>query len=341
MGRGGMRPSGHKATLPLSTAVSMREDISESPFSTVEDDGGQIALLPTPTGYVGETVEGQLATEVSMLPTPTANEANPGAGGELRAAIVHGEGRRNETGVDTLGRPNTGRPGKLLPTPDAQLGGPTTQDAHNTGGDAQHERNSDPLNVVAADLAEPQLLPTPHVTSERNSRRAMVENEQWSSVSLAQATEIAQGILPREFKSWDEVPGEIGRDARTRLFPTPQAADGDRSSEQGPRHYVTGEDNPTLLGAARRADVSWGVYESAVRRWEDIFGEYAPEPTDEKGRLAPDFVRWMLGYPAGWFDVPGLKRTRKLRCLGNSVQVQCGELVGHWLRFLVESGMLT
>lgn len=57
-----------------------------------------------------------------LLPTPVANTENPGAGGELRAAITHGPTRRNETGIDTLGRPNSGRPAKLLPTPEASDG---------------------------------------------------------------------------------------------------------------------------------------------------------------------------------------------------------------------------
>jgi hypothetical protein len=55
----------------------------------------------------------------TLLPTPVANPSNPGSGGELRAALTHGPGRRNETGTDTLGRPNAGRPSKLLPTPTA------------------------------------------------------------------------------------------------------------------------------------------------------------------------------------------------------------------------------
>jgi hypothetical protein len=59
------------------------------------------------------------AIEHKMLPTPVANPDNPGAGGELRAALEHGPGRRNETGVDSWGRPNRGR-ASLLPTPTSQ-----------------------------------------------------------------------------------------------------------------------------------------------------------------------------------------------------------------------------
>jgi hypothetical protein len=257
MRRGGKRPSGHKGTLTLGTAVDLREEIAERPFAAVAE-GEQAALFAAD------------AVEVALLPTPVANPENPGAGGDLRAAVVHGEGRRNETGVDTLGRPNRGRPSRLLPTP-------TTQDGENTAGPSQRRRHSDPLNVVAADA----------------------------------------------------------------LLPTPQAADGDRSSEQMPRHYSTGADNPTLLGAARRAEVEWGVYEGAVRRWEEVSGQPAPAPTDEKGRLDPPFVTWMLGYPEGWFDVPDVSRTAKLRALGNSVQVQVGEVVGLWLAGLVDSGLLS
>jgi len=237
MGNSGVRPSGHKATLPLPTAVAMRDELTRTPFAQPTEEG-QLAFLPTPTGYVGDRVEGQLSTEVAMLPTPVANPDNPGAGGELRAAIVHGEGRRNETGIDTFGRPNRGR-------------------------------SSDPD-----------------------------------------------------------------------LLPTPQAADGERTSEQNLRHYAEGGDNPTLLGAARRSEVVWGVYEAAVRRWEEVLEREAPTPTDEKGRLDPPFVEWMLGYPEGWFDVDGVSRTRKLRALGNSVQVQCAEAVGLWFVGLLESGIL-
>lgn len=59
------------------------------------------------------------ASRSMLLPTPVANPENPGAGGELRAALEHGPGRRNETGVDSMGRPNTGRPSRMLPTPTA------------------------------------------------------------------------------------------------------------------------------------------------------------------------------------------------------------------------------
>lgn len=52
---------------------------------------------------------GNSETPRRLLPTPMSNEENPGAGGELRAAITHGPERRNRTGTDSWGRPNRGR----------------------------------------------------------------------------------------------------------------------------------------------------------------------------------------------------------------------------------------
>jgi len=46
----------------------------------------------------------------------------------------------------------------------------------------------------------------------------------------------------------------------------------------------------------------------------------APAPVDDKGRLSPPFVEWMMGLPAGWTD--GMSRTQALKALGNAVVPQ-------------------
>ena len=46
----------------------------------------------------------------------------------------------------------------------------------------------------------------------------------------------------------------------------------------------------------------------------------APHPVDERGRLAPTFVEWLMGFPAGWTD--GMSRTQALKALGNAVVPQ-------------------
>ena len=70
------------------------------------------------------------------------------------------------------------------------------------------------------------------------------------------------------------------------------------------------------------AATDWGQYEPAIRRWEHLTRS-APAPKDEKGRLSPVFVEWMMGLPAGWVtDVPGIARTAQLHILGNGVVPQ-------------------
>lgn len=95
---------------------------------------------------------------------------------------------------------------------------------------------------------------------------------------------------------------------------------GDRSAEApaGGRHAVRAD-----LGrhAHRRGDVDWGVYAAAIHRWEPIIGRSAPHPVDDRGRLSPWLVEWMMGLPEGWVcDV--LDRRPALRCLGNGVVPQ-------------------
>jgi DNA (cytosine-5)-methyltransferase 1 len=92
-----------------------------------------------------------------------------------------------------------------------------------------------------------------------------------------------------------------------------RAGDRDRpgSASEGVRH----------LG--RTAGVlAWGPYEPAIRRWEVVLGRPAPAPTDDRGRLSPPFVEWMMGYPEGW--TAGLTRTQALKALGNAVVPQQG-----------------
>ena len=68
---------------------------------------------------------------------------------------------------------------------------------------------------------------------------------------------------------------------------------------------------------------TWGEFAPAVARWERIIGRPAPAPTDDRGRLSPPFVEWMMGLPAGWVtDTPGLSRSKQLKCLGNGVVPQ-------------------
>lgn len=78
---------------------------------------------------------------------------------------------------------------------------------------------------------------------------------------------------------------------------------------------------------SRSGAVEWGVYESAIRRWERTIGRVAPAPTNPDGkngshRLSSRFVEWMMGLPAGHVTSVGLTRNEELKALGNGVVPQ-------------------
>lgn len=84
-------------------------------------------------------------------------------------------------------------------------------------------------------------------------------------------------------------------------------------------------------GPGTVAPERWGAYTSAIHRWERATRP-APEPTDDRGRLAPEFVEWIMGMPRGWVTgVPGLGRPAQLTALGNGVVPQ---QAAHALRLL-------
>ncbi len=84
-------------------------------------------------------------------------------------------------------------------------------------------------------------------------------------------------------------------------------------------------------------DVAWGPYEPAIRRWEHLTRP-APRPTDDRGRLSPVFVEWMMGLPAGWVTDHGLLRTAELKMLGNGVVPQAAAIAWCALGGSTETG---
>lgn len=83
------------------------------------------------------------------------------------------------------------------------------------------------------------------------------------------------------------------------------------------------------LGGSPVPGLAWGIYEPAIRRWEQLTGRPAPSPTAigvRGGRqLSAVFVEWMQGLPEGWVtDVPGVTQNEALRLLGGMVVPQQG-----------------
>lgn len=230
------------------------------------------------------------------------------AGGERRVAAPGqaegGRARPNAGGRGGAPADVTGRPlpGALGATPRATDG--------TKGGPNQRGSSGD----LMLPSAVAQLLPTPTVADARNTANFRPDGTPYGH---------GCGMTPTD---------------ATRLLPTPTAADSDRTSLT----MVRG--NPTLLGAVTplNASVEWGPFADAIARWEQALDVAAPDPKDAKGRLAPEFVEWMQGLPAGWVtDVPGLSRNDVLRILGNGVvSQQCAaalaELLPVWAAALDE-----
>lgn len=105
------------------------------------------------------------------------------------------------------------------------------------------------------------------------------------------------------------------------LLPTPMAADGENMSEQGPRHYVKGTDNPTLLGFARTLEGTAKLPTRAAKLWPTPKAspsgpDYARAGRERSGgddlatavarqtpgQLNPAWVEWVMGFPLGWTD---------------------------------------
>lgn len=70
----------------------------------------------------------------------------------------------------------------------------------------------------------------------------------------------------------------------------------------------------------------FGPYTQAIRRWEPVIGRPAPSPTtpgkNDRPRLNPIFVEWMMGLPEGWVTDTGIPRNAQLKALGNGIVPQ-------------------
>jgi DNA (cytosine-5)-methyltransferase 1 len=118
--------------------------------------------------------------------------------------------------------------------------------------------------------------------------------------------------------------GDGGLDLRTAvsLLPTPMVG----STSDAAHGQISGQWRDAMADALAR----WGDYADAIARWEHTLGRPAPAPTQASAKgnpqLAPAFVEWMMGIPAGWVtDVPGITRNEALKACGNGVVPQQAE----------------
>jgi len=140
--------------------------------------------------------------------------------------------------------------------------------------------------------------------------------------------------------------GARGPDRLT-LLPTPRAGDairggGDATAAERAMRGDAGRTSATGMSLPRAVTLlpgRWGEYAPAVEHWGTVLGRPAPAPTQPAARaphgpqLAPAFVEWMMGLPAGHVtDVPGLTRAQCLSLLGDGVVPQQG---AYAFRFLL------
>jgi DNA (cytosine-5)-methyltransferase 1 len=108
---------------------------------------------------------------------------------------------------------------------------------------------------------------------------------------------------------------------RARLFVVATDADSERRERRGGT-WDRGR-RPADRDATTADVAAWGVYATAIHRWERTLGRPAPagtEPGRTGPRLSPRFVEWLQGLPEGWVtDVPGVSRSEALKLLGNGV----------------------
>ena len=67
---------------------------------------------------------------------------------------------------------------------------------------------------------------------------------------------------------------------------------------------------------------TWGPYADAITRWESVLGRPAPSPVvreDDRDRLSPVFIEWMMGLPEGHVTGLGLSPAQQIKMLGNGV----------------------
>jgi len=143
-------------------------------------------------------------------------------------------------------------------------------------------------------INEVELLPTPRERDYKNA--AATEQTALDRIDRGYGLDIAEAI---------------------QLLPTPRAMSGGGDNSAGQDRPSGHKGTTNLHGLLQDPKTNWGKYAPAIERWAGVIDRPAPEPTDDKGRLNPALVEWMMGYPEGWTE--GVSRTGQLKALGNAI----------------------
>lgn len=183
-----------------------------------------------------------------------------------------------------------------------------------------------------------QMLPTPVAQPSGNSPEAHLQKKPGRERVTDLAIIVENGFLatggllptPQATNATASSTGyganlhEVARD----LLPTPSASDAIMGL---PRTSGRPPEKATKL-ATRIEYTDFGMYATAIARWEQVLGRPAPAPTvpptreGGRARLSTRFVEWLMGIPEGHVtgEDLGLTREQQLRLLGNGVVPQQG-----------------
>lgn len=148
--------------------------------------------------------------------------------------------------------------------------------------------------------------PTPRVSSKRTSRSALTK-QHWAAPSLEQAAELAQGLLPREFASMDEL-----SPVAQRMWATPQSRDyrsldnpnsprWKRKVQQGWSFNLNDQAANWATPRAHLRDMDTmmrSTLSGTTRRRLEQRGH--PYKSPMVGQLNADWVESLMGLPIGW-----------------------------------------
>jgi hypothetical protein len=249
-----------------------------------------------------------VAVRMEMLPTVKARDSNPeGYEAGLRRGMPQ-LGTMVKAIVDGDDRLD------LLPTPNTM----------------EHREIKTPEQIAEMKAKSPggyrnlresvinELLPTPIVRDYKDGSAAQERDGKVSTDTVARAI----------FNS-----GEV-------LLGTPRTSAANSPSSKEVQNGAEKARLEDQVKSANEGYISWGKFEPAIHRWEQVLGRDAPAPTKPDGkdgnhRLAAEFTEWMMGLPAGHVTDPalGLTRVEMLKLCGNGVVPQQAKLA---LQILLE-----
>lgn len=155
------------------------------------------------------------------------------------------------------------------------------------------------------------LLPTPTTANNRNSRNAVLKigsshQKHGVALGLSQVVEIASGVLPMEFDTWEQVPQYYKK-----LLPEPTIQDFKRRDHNSKQTDLSNIENSVVLLPTRgwRFHKTVGMKKQAIKkrlrdRKQKDLNTAIIETTGKVGQLNPLFVQEMMGFPENWLVSP-------------------------------------